>query len=853
MEESPQPGLVLRIVSGPEAGRSLPLEAGRRIRIGRSPPPAETGAAAVDLVIDDRKLSRLHCEVHAAGGGWAIRDCGSSNGTFLNGERVVEAGILPGDLVQAGNVVLELADPAAPSPPREPARPRASAPLRRRPAARRRSPALAGAIGLAAAVGLAIAAAVVLRGRGREEPSPAVVAPAPARSSPTRIAAPPRAKAADPPAQVATTAAAPADPGDAPIVAVESFLDAGDYRRALAYLDDIADRDEGFDPGPLRKSVLDRAAADLAAAEKEAERRFRSGSAAAAEPLEEIALRIPDDLASDAALALERINVLREAAHDHERKVEASTSGVRAAIARLAFDEARRLLAGMEAARKGAAEAAAGAGIGAAQEAALANEIRLAERSWKLLEGAIGARIEARGVVRLAFAEPAEAGGLEAASYRILARDGDELTLEKAGARKGAASRSASLFSLDDPSLKALLGSPSSGDPDALEGLALLLLHRGGPARAAAFTGAERALEPARRERILRLADTGGDAWLNARRESIARAAVRLAGGGSRESWEDLSRRIGALVKAWRGRPGYARERAALLDLFVKVRIGALKLDGLRGIFSAARAELEGSRVKLVYDFSSDQELADFRKASGPDSAVERQDGLLVLRGECRLFAGEPFEKSLTVRGKLPAGGFDPSAPNLAVGLFVREKDRLRIEGQQPMSLFALLAATNGPEPSDHAVFAIGYRTVVADYGGKPLENLQVTGQQDPVPLPAHAILFGRRGRPLHTDARECVWAVKAAPIAGAVGFEATAATDRLQWKLNGRTLVDGGPPLERWAAESGRMGSVALLTRAAEVRLSSLEVEGDLRDAWLAERLKDEALRAFREIDPDA
>jgi hypothetical protein len=856
MERSQNPGLVLRIVSGPEAGRSLVLEPGRRVRIGRSPPAAEAGASVVDLVVDDKRLSRLHCEVRSSAGEWTLRDSGSSNGTFLNGERVAERALCPGDLVQAGSVVLEVVDPSAPPAQPAAARPAISrpTPLRRR-RSRKPSP-LAGGVVAVVAVALAIAAALALRGRGREagpEPPPAASAPAAERAGRAEVAAPPRrAKKDAPPALAEGIAPGPGGTGEIPIEVVAAFLDEGDYRRALSYVEDLARREDGLDLKPLRKSILDRASADLAAAEKDAERAFQSGSASPGERLEEIALRIPDDLASEAALALERVNGLRQALHDHGKKVEAGTSGVRAALARLAFADAERLVAEMEAARRAAA--GGGGDPGAAAEAALLREVRLAREAWRILEKDVDRRVAGGAVVSLAFADAVDAGGLAAGPYRIAKREEDDLALEKAGGSKKAAERRSSpLFSLDDRSLKALLGPVSGADPDVLEGLALLLFYRAGPTRAAAFARAESTLDPARRDALQGLFESVGDVWLPGRRDAIVEAARRLSSGGSKESWEDQCRRIGALARAWRERPGYDRERAALLDLFVQAKVECLKLDGLRGLFSAARAEVKGSRVKLAYDFSSDAQLEDFEKGLGRDSAVELDGGRLVLKGECRLFSGEPFERSLTVRGKSPAGGFNPSAPNIAIGLFLRQQDRLRNEGGRPTSLFALLGASAGPEPNDYVVFAVGYRTAVADYGGKPLENLYLSGQTDPIPLPAHAILFGWRGKPLHTDARECPWAVKAAPIGGAVSFEATAAPDRLEWKLNGKTLLEGGSALERWAAGRDRIGSVALLTHAAEVRLSLLEVEGELRAAWLAERFKGEALRAFREFDPGA
>jgi membrane-bound lytic murein transglycosylase D len=52
------------------------------VRIGRDP--------GCDLRINDQGVSRVHAEIFRAGGRWFVRDLGSSNGTFLDGERVQE-------------------------------------------------------------------------------------------------------------------------------------------------------------------------------------------------------------------------------------------------------------------------------------------------------------------------------------------------------------------------------------------------------------------------------------------------------------------------------------------------------------------------------------------------------------------------------------------------------------------------------------------------------------------------------------------------------------------------------------------------------------------------------------------
>lgn len=56
------------------------------------------------LPIRDRFLSRRHAEVVSVGDGFVLRDCGSANGTFLNGTRVEgEMTLHPGDEIRIGD------------------------------------------------------------------------------------------------------------------------------------------------------------------------------------------------------------------------------------------------------------------------------------------------------------------------------------------------------------------------------------------------------------------------------------------------------------------------------------------------------------------------------------------------------------------------------------------------------------------------------------------------------------------------------------------------------------------------------------------------------------------------------
>jgi DNA-binding CsgD family transcriptional regulator len=77
-------------------GRELvSLEAGR-LTLGTDP--------ANDLALaDDPTLSRLHAVLERYEAGWCVRDLGSRNGTFVNGQRIwSERALRPGDELRVG-------------------------------------------------------------------------------------------------------------------------------------------------------------------------------------------------------------------------------------------------------------------------------------------------------------------------------------------------------------------------------------------------------------------------------------------------------------------------------------------------------------------------------------------------------------------------------------------------------------------------------------------------------------------------------------------------------------------------------------------------------------------------------
>jgi general secretion pathway protein E len=66
-----------------------------------------------ELALGDPKASRFHAVIERNGSGFRIRDLKSSNGTFVNGQRISEQELSPGDVVFIGSTRIVLLDPSA--------------------------------------------------------------------------------------------------------------------------------------------------------------------------------------------------------------------------------------------------------------------------------------------------------------------------------------------------------------------------------------------------------------------------------------------------------------------------------------------------------------------------------------------------------------------------------------------------------------------------------------------------------------------------------------------------------------------------------------------------------------------
>lgn len=94
--------VVLEITSPPAAGRKIVLVAGQILKVGRT--------EWADFTIpDDGHMSGVHFSLETAGGVCYLTDLGSSNGTTVNKQRVVEKVALEnGDVIEAGETCFAL-------------------------------------------------------------------------------------------------------------------------------------------------------------------------------------------------------------------------------------------------------------------------------------------------------------------------------------------------------------------------------------------------------------------------------------------------------------------------------------------------------------------------------------------------------------------------------------------------------------------------------------------------------------------------------------------------------------------------------------------------------------------------
>jgi len=92
--------MALRFISGKYQGGEYPLTEGQEIVIGRS--------SELDMVLVEEMVSRRHARIQLNNGVITIEDLGSTNGTFINGEKIQRATLKESDRILIGTSILKV-------------------------------------------------------------------------------------------------------------------------------------------------------------------------------------------------------------------------------------------------------------------------------------------------------------------------------------------------------------------------------------------------------------------------------------------------------------------------------------------------------------------------------------------------------------------------------------------------------------------------------------------------------------------------------------------------------------------------------------------------------------------------
>jgi pSer/pThr/pTyr-binding forkhead associated (FHA) protein len=96
-----RPRFALRFISGKYQGGEFPLRMNREIIIGRS--------SDLDMVLVEDMVSRRHAKISSTENEVYIQDMGSTNGTFVNGEKIAGRALLhEGDRILVGTSIIKV-------------------------------------------------------------------------------------------------------------------------------------------------------------------------------------------------------------------------------------------------------------------------------------------------------------------------------------------------------------------------------------------------------------------------------------------------------------------------------------------------------------------------------------------------------------------------------------------------------------------------------------------------------------------------------------------------------------------------------------------------------------------------
>ncbi len=95
---------IANVAAPPSPAASLRDKDGKRVEIASDKPTRLGRGSENDIVIADKSVSRHHANITAKDGSYVVRDLESSNGTFLDGQKIQSAQLSDGNRIRFGDI-----------------------------------------------------------------------------------------------------------------------------------------------------------------------------------------------------------------------------------------------------------------------------------------------------------------------------------------------------------------------------------------------------------------------------------------------------------------------------------------------------------------------------------------------------------------------------------------------------------------------------------------------------------------------------------------------------------------------------------------------------------------------------